>query len=284
MPNFTKNILTVYGTTDELKYFYGHNRISEEDAKYMNLNVLELSFEKCVSRKNIQVYISYIKENYILKRYSRLGLFQNLTENNSDINEPDLLGFIWGTVSDAYYPEVDLSEIELNNNIINNIYKIIYKFNTVWNYPYNWLITISQIFSNLEFEIKFSNEDDGYNMTYVYKNGVKTEIEIYSSVNKSIEDNNGIENVVNMIIDYCTENTIMIDNYISDAKNIENIDWSQFCKLYIEKYPDYKSSEILAELSCYLDDFFEKYNISNSIYMNEELCNLFNEKIKNNNL
>lgn len=139
------------------------------------------------------------------------------------------------------------------------------------------------MFSYLTFEIKFTNEGDGHDKTYIYqyKNSVKTEIETYSSVDKSIRDNGGVENILKIIFDYCNQNDIMIDNYITNTKNPEKISWLEFCKIYIEKYPNCHKSGILAELSAYLENFFEKYKINNLIYINKELSNSFFEKVKN---
>lgn len=269
MPNYTKNTLIVKGSKDALTYFYERNRVTEDDVKYINGVVSDLSFGKCVTRENDTVIIEHIKQNYHSK-------------HNIGYDGWDLTCTIWGTKWEAIDPSVDLSEIDLG--------KIIYKFDTAWSYPHNWIITISKIFHTLEFDIIFTNEDDGYDMTYThnFKHGKYSEVESYSNLKKTIETHGktNIVNIVNMIIEYFNKNDVKIPDYVSEKsdknKKCEEIDWKRYCKLYIEKYGNEKNyeSDLMAEIGDYLSEFYRENKIYNGVYMDKELSKLFVEKVK----
>ncbi len=266
MPNYTRNELIVYGLSNELKYFYERNRVSEEDTKYISdVEVCELSFEKCVSRSITKVINHYMKKKYYIK-----------SESGDDW---DLMCAIWGTKWDACESTVDLDQMNDKSEP-----HIKYLFNTAWNYPYNWLITISQIFPKLKFRIKHSNEGDGYDFTYIdeFKDGIETKIEKYSAINRCIE-NNGVENIVNIIIEYCNKENIMIKDYSN--KPIVEVKWDIYCKNYLEKYKNDDTDEdreaiLLDTVIEYIYDYLDDNNIHSRISVNKELCNFFIEKVK----
>ncbi len=247
MPNYSRNELIIYGSSDELKYFYERNRVSEEDAKYMeDTSVCELSFEKCVPRSITKVMVHFMKEKYNVKS-----------------NDWDVMCAIWGTKWDAWDSMVNLDEINNENNS-----HIKYLFNTAWSYPENWLITISQIFPKLTFKIKHSNECDGYDKTHIdqFNNGVKTNIETYSAVLRCIEENGGAENIVNMIIEFFQNDGI----------------WITYCKTYLKKNKDNDcNNQLFYELTQLIDGFLYEKELHPSLYTNNELCNLFANKVKN---
>ncbi len=157
MPNYTKNTLIVKGSKDALIYFYNRNRISEEDAQNLNKSVCDLSFEKCVTRENDTIIMTYIKENYISK-HPKPGY-----------DCWDLTCTIWGTKWEAIDTVVDLSTIEDG--------KITYYFDTAWCYPYNWLKIVSAMYHTLEFRIKHINECENFNTEHhhKYKKGIEIE-------------------------------------------------------------------------------------------------------------
>ncbi len=276
MPNYTHNELIVYGKSDELKYFYERNRMTEEDAKYMqNSYVCELSFEKCVPRAITKVIESYIQEKYTGKTTK-----DPLVEH---FQHWDLLCTIWGTKWGACDPTVDLSEI--NNETKPHIK---YNFDTAWNYPYNWLFTISQIFPTLRFKIKHSNEDDGYNTTYIdeFKNGIETKIEKYSAIHRCIEENGNAENLVHMIIEYLTIENVMIDDYQTSSENgttCEKVNWLIYCKNFLEKKKNKKENkyDLFLTITENIDEFMSEKKIHTSLYLNDEITKCFVEKIKN---
>lgn len=274
MPNYTHNTLTIRGVPEELRYFYERNRVSENDVKFMEFQEeTVLSFEKCVSREIIDVIADYINENYILKNGTMLQYLNKDKKNNVD--NWDLMVSIWGTKWDAIDAIVNLKEIESEN-------KLTYKFDTAWCFPENWLITISKMFKNLDFEILFSNEDDGYDKTYIYqfKNGENREIEAFSSIMKSIEEFGGIEKVIDEMITYCNEENVMITNY--DSENKEKVFWLKYAKSYIEKHSNEESYE--SDLICYIKDeiytFYDEYELHHCTYTNKEFCKAFVEKVK----
>ncbi len=269
MPDYTHNELIVYGVSNELKYFYERNRISEEDAKYMeNVSVCGLSFEKMCPCSITKVMNNYIKEKYDAKSAS------------DDYDR--MCTIIWGTKWDACNVMVDLYQINDKNKP-----HITYLFHTAWHFPENWLITISLIFPHLTFTIKHSNEYDGYDQTTIdqFKNGIKTNIETYSAVLRCIEENGGIENVVDMIIQYCTNKNIMIYDYSNNIQ--EKISWIIYCKKIIKEYEyidgtyEAGENELVSDLLGHIDDFLDEKNLHHSLYINSELCILFVEKVKN---
>ncbi len=275
MPNYTNNFLTIYGESDELRYFYERNRVNENDEKFLNMDKSELSFEKCVSREITSVFANYINNNYTLKEGSYMTFFNSMNsknENKSNVDVWNLMRDIWGTKWDAIDVNVNLSKIDSEK-------KLSYRFDTAWSSPENWLITISKIFKNLEFEITFSNEDDGHDETYIYKykDGVKSDIETFSAVSKSIEEFGGIEPIIETMITYCNEENVML----FDDK--EKIFWLTYAKKFIEenqtKY-DYESelfNDIISEIYTFLDE----YELHQSCYRNKDLCKAFVEKVKN---
>lgn len=275
MPNYIRNKLIVYGVSDELKYFYEHNRVTEDHMKYMNYDyITDLSFQKCVSHSIISVLHSYIQENYSVKRDTKLALLTNLDKN---INIQDLMYNIWGTSSDALSATVNLEEI--NNGFIS------YKFSTEFGSPFNWLISVSQIFPKLRFQITYSDEYDNHEEIHVYefKNGIKTEIESYNAVTRCIEENGGIESVVHMIIEYCNNNNIKINDYSNDV--LKEMNWIMYCKKFIEenKDTDGYENDLVSDLLGHIDDFLDKKKLHHSLYTDTDLCILFLEKIQNMN-
>lgn len=277
MPTYIRNTLTVYGSYDELKYFYERNRVTEDDIKYMMYEyITDISFEKCVSHSILHIINPYIQENYIVKNNTKLSLLVNLDKS---MVTNDLIYHIWGTSSDALDSIVDLEEI--NNGFIR------YTFSTEFGSPHNWLICVSQIFPKLSFEIKYSDEYDNHEEVHVYrfKNGIKTEIETYNAVTRCIEENGGIENVVNMIIDYCNNNNIKINDYSNNVH--KEIDWITYCKKYIEENKETDGAceagenDLVSDLLGHIDDFLDEKELHHSLYTDTELCIYFAEKIKN---
>ncbi len=257
MPNYTKNTLIVKGSKDALTYFYNRNRISEEDAQNIGGIVTDLSFEKCVTRENDTIIMTYIKENYISK-HPKPGY-----------DCWDLTCTIWGTKWEAIDTVVDLSTIEDG--------KITYYFDTAWCYPHNWLLTVSKIFSKLEFEIISLDEDDNYNMCYKhqFKEGTFEMIESYSRLERSIEKY-GVENLVNMIITHCEEEDLTMM-----YKGV-NVNWKMYYKVYLEENHNVVDNEtyFASYVIDYVDDFLYKHEMYHGIYENKEFCKLFVEKVK----
>jgi hypothetical protein len=270
MPNYTRNELIIYGSSEQLKYLYERNRVSEEDAKYMKHSIVsELSFEKCVPRAITKVIESYIEE-----KYTGTKTKDSIPEH---FQKWDLLCTIWGTKWDACDSMVDLDEINNENEP-----HIKYLFNTAWNYPYNWLITISQIFPKLKFRIKYSNEGDGYDFTYIdeFKDGIETKIEKYSAVNRCIDENGNVNNIAQIIIEYCIAENVMITEYHRKSKKTE--DWLTYCKNFVEenKKKENYENELFHKITYQIADFIYEKQLHPSLYINNELCNIFAEKVK----
>jgi hypothetical protein len=292
MPNYTHNFLNVYGTPEELHYFYERNRISKDDAKFMGFGEeTPISFEKCVSREITYIIADYINKNYLLKSGTTLEYFNKNAKNNDDsllltedlrsskrvVDGWDLMVSIWGTKSDAIAADVDLSEIDSDR-------KLRYRFDTAWCFPENWLITISKMFKNLRFEIRFTNEEDGHDQTYIYqyKEGKKSEIKVFSGIMSCIEEFGGMEKAIDAMIEYCNEENVMITDF-SNKKNPQKVHWLTYAKSYIEK--DSNQSDYESNLVSYINNkiytFFDECELHHATYTNKEFCKAFVEKVKN---
>ncbi len=268
MPNYTRNLLIVRGAPECLKYFYERNRVTEDDIKYTSDggDVRSLSFDKCVSRDITKVTNAYISKNYEPKKASMITIF----DLSSSFIERDLMVSIWGTKWDAIDPIVNMNEVEDG--------KIEYSFLSAWNYPYNWLVTISQIFPSLTFEITYSNEDDGYDETYVEecKEGDLKEIRTYSAVEKSIEEVT-LPELTNFLVSELNEKNVQM---IDDDK--KSLPWLAFSKAYLEKEKEKENyeSDLLYEILSELDFFAHEYELHPQIYTHKGFAKAFADYIR----
>lgn len=258
MPNFTKNKLTIKGHKDLLKYFYEQNRVTEEDEKYMS-NIhgkkKDLSFSKSVSLESAECMLKFVDSNK-MKHF-------------------DIAVELWGTKWNAGYPVVDLSNIENG--------EIKYKFETAWCHPHEWLLKVSELYFNLDFYINFTNEDDNYDITYdgKYKNGKYEELNQYSSQLKIINENGGVEKIVNDIINYFQNNPkeVYAPNEHSSRK-----DYLNTILYMIEKE---KNKNIIYQLcssndnfDSFVNNYLKEHNDYDILYHNS-IQNCLIEKIKN---
>jgi hypothetical protein len=275
MPNYTHNFLNVYGPPEALRYFYERNRISKDDAKFMGFGEeTPISFEKCVSREITSIIADYINKSYVMKSGTTVEYFNKNTKNNVD--GWDLMVSIWGTKSDAIAADVDLSEIDSER-------KLRYRFDTAWCFPENWLITISKMFKNLTFEIRFTNEEDGHDETYIYqyKEGEKSEIKVFSGIMSCMEEFGGMEKAIDEMISYCNEENVMITDF-SNQKNPQKVHWLTYVKSYIEKHNkerDYESN-LMCTMNNKIYTFFDECELHHATYTNKEFCKAFVEKVK----
>ncbi len=258
MPNYTRNQLIVKGDPSHLAYFYEKNRVKEEDSRFRNIPSKSLSFEMCVPNEIYAPMISYIEKNYEQKHGTLLHM---LSKRDPNAASWDLSCAIWGTKWDAIEPSVDLTALNTDH--------ISYAFDTAWNYPYNWLYAISRIFSQLEFEITYTNEEDNYDIYYVesFKKGIKTELRKYSEIERSIEEY-GKEELIQDMITYLDSENITI------CVGEEKITWRDYCKKRLREDQS-AMYHIFYVISNELYIFFQERELHPSIHENRELCELF---------
>ncbi len=277
MPNYTRNQLIVKGDPSHLTYFYEKNRVKEEDSMIRNIPSKSLSFEMCVPNEIYAPMISYIEKNYEHKHGTLLHM---LSKRDSNAASWDLSCAIWGTKWDAIEPSVDLTELNTGQlcrdpsdpQSCSASRHISYAFDTAWNYPYNWLYTISRIFSQLEFEITYTNEEDNYDIYYVesFKKGIKTELRKYSEIERSIEEY-GKDKLIQDMITYLDSENIMI---CVDYKTEEKMTWRDYCKKRLREDQS-AMYHIFYVISNELYIFFQERELHSSIHENRELCELF---------
>ncbi len=188
MPNITENELIVRGDPKSLRYFYEKNRVSEEDVEFCKdyyQVTTDLSFEKMVPRVSSERIDKLI--------VSKCG--------DGKINPfYDLLCEFWGTKWDA------MGVKKVNQEKINEG-ELVYHFETAWSYPKGWLETIAPLFPQLEFEIIFSNEGDGYDTVYhlQYKDKEVKKIKQYNHMDLWVEEKGGMDTIIYNLLQNTTK-------------------------------------------------------------------------------
>lgn len=260
MPNITENKLIVRGDKELLQYFYDKNRVTEEDIKFCRdfyYQVTELSFTKFVPRISNEILHQLVEKKC---RKEKIDLYALTCE-------------FWGTKWNAFEVKVFKEKMEEG--------ELSYTFETAWNYPYNWLLSISEIFPQLEFEIITSNEDDGYDAVYhfLYKNKQKTEIKRYTHLDLWMEEKGGKEKILNDLLE-----NIGKKEYLDDLRKIVN----QFKEKKKEwyHYPYSNTFEIMTdwiekhdEVKQYLEENFT-YHQGNRYYYHSDFINSLIKRIE----
>jgi hypothetical protein len=147
---------------------------------------------KCINTldifgKNTDLII-FFQENRIIPINNKKLLNQNiLTFQNAiqvDPNNYKLTKKMWGTKYDAELIDWDdeftflrmeglkgnSSKNEINKDTF-LLEQMFYKFKTHRNPPYKWLEFVAKKYNNLEFNLNYENEDDGYIGEIIYRNG-----------------------------------------------------------------------------------------------------------------
>lgn len=119
--------------------------------------------------------INFFQENRIKPNNPKKLLNQNILtfQNAIQVNPANykLAKKMWGTKYDA---ELIDWESDLESDEYEQMF---YKFKTHRNPPYKWLEFIAKKYENLEFNLNYENEDDGYVGEIIYRNG-----ELYHSM------------------------------------------------------------------------------------------------------
>jgi hypothetical protein len=140
---------------------------------------------KCIN--NLDIFgnntdlISFFQENRVIPNNNKKLLNQNILtfQNAIQVNPNDYKSTkkFWGTKYDA---EIIDWETELESEELEQMF---YKFKTHRNPPYKWLEFIANKYNNLEFNLNYENEDDGYVGEIIYRNG-----ELYHSILTKYEE------------------------------------------------------------------------------------------------
>ncbi len=261
MPNFIENTLIVRGDSKVLKYFYERNRVSKEDIEMLGLdkdNITELSLEKCIPSVIKDTFINFLENNFILN-----NLDSEIDSCKQNMFENHIHRLFWGTKSDVITPICYLDNIENNS--------IKYTFKTNWFYPFHWLINISKMFRNLDFELTYYQENDCRNIRHVYhyKNGIQTFINRYSICEKEIDD---------------FELKELVENFLEILQNEifknEKGNFISYLKYYWLKNDDMDTLFInIYEMDCKLYEFIKEYFENVSGIYNSKLYDIFSKKI-----
>jgi hypothetical protein len=184
MPNYVQNTIIVSGDPKVLQYFYERNRVTKEDVEMLGLHEgdeVDLSFEKCIPRVQEEIFIDFVNDNFLPKNIQKIEDIRVLHEIFPSMVMNHIHNLFWSTKSDTIEPTCYLDTIENGT--------ITYTFDTAWSFPKNWLISISKIFKNLDFQITYSKEDDGYDLHYVYhyKDGIQTKVKEHHRENEDLE-------------------------------------------------------------------------------------------------
>ncbi len=264
MPNITENQLIIRGSSDFLKYFYEQNRVTEDDIKYRNQEyreISELSFQKLVPKVSSEKLFNLIKNKY--------------NEEKIDYYH-DFLDEYWGTKWDAMNVKVYKDKIEEG--------RLVYTFETAWNYPYKWLETIVEIFPEVEFdmEIIVSDEDDEYDEVYhiLYKNKEKKELKRYTCRNSWIEDKGGKEEILNELFE-----KIGTQEHLDDLRKIikENKEKNKEFYNYFNDSGIYDVISIWKEKNSEVKKYLEEnltYHRNHSYYYEPEFMNALIERLQ----
>ena len=128
-------------------------------------------------------------------------------------------------------------------NIINNK-QCEYVFSTPWNYPLAWLKTVSKIYPELIFNIKY--EDEGFNFfgTSIIKNGIERQVELYY-----------YSDIITYMTVSCDCN---MDDLLAIAKKYNYTNSNKY-----EKY-----DEFINALEEYIQEKEFKYGFSSSLFEN----------------
>ncbi len=257
MPNFTKNKLVIKGDKGLLRYFYEKNRVTEEDEKYMSHihgKKKDLSFSKSVSLESAECMLKLVDSNKIKNFDSAVQL--------------------WGTKWNAGDSVVNLSNIENG--------KIEYIFDTAWSHPHEWLLQLSKLYFNLDFYINFTDEDDNYDKTYEfkYKNGKYEKLNEYCSHMQIINENGGIDKIVNDIIEYFNNNP---NEVYASNENSSRKDYLKTILYMIEKEKDKNIISYLSGSNENFNNFLNNYMKENyyGVLYHDSIQKCLIEKIKN---
>lgn len=223
--------LKITGSKKLLVQFYNDNKISKDDLE-INLSLYKkeskLSFEKLISSSIIN---SFYNIYVIVNVKNNNHKFQITNVKNSD----DLYRFLYGSSSNAYNIDVNLTEDCL-----------FYSFNTKKSAPIIWIRGIAEKYASLKFEFHISYEDNQQIVNkMIFENGKMIENKEVNAVEEFYQKyKDGHNEVFDKIIDYMKSKKIDYKKYINriyeaHSKECDNdvsqIDFEGILEEFIEK-------------------------------------------------
>ena len=166
MPNHITNRLTIIGTEEQVKQVTEAIRGERED-QFIDFNKIapipkELentqSPIRIISQKEYDEQEKRIVEGNLTNDEKNFGLSRGLTQKLVDeyrkkFGHSDWYNWRienWGTKWNAY------EQVQIDENVI--------EFQTAWSTPFSLLVNLSELFSEVTFEVRFADEDFGYNV------------------------------------------------------------------------------------------------------------------------
>jgi len=166
MPNHITNRLTIIGTEEQVKQVREAIKGERED-QFIDFNKIapipkELegtqSPLRIISQEEYDEQERRIRENDLTDNEKNWGLSRGLTRELADeyiekFGHAEWYGWQtsnWGTKWNAY------DQTELDENCI--------EFQTAWATPFEVLVNLSRMFPEVTFEVKYADEDFGYNV------------------------------------------------------------------------------------------------------------------------
>lgn len=166
MPNHITNRLTIIGTEEQVKQVREAIKGERED-QFIDFNKIapipkELegtqSPLRIISQKEYDEQERRIRENDLTDNEKNWGLSRGLTQKLADeyrekFGHADWYGWQienWGTKWNAY------DQCSIDENVI--------EFQTAWSTPHSLLVNLSELFPEVTFEVRFADEDFGYNV------------------------------------------------------------------------------------------------------------------------
>lgn len=219
--------LKISGSKKLLVQFYNDNKISKDDLEInpsLYKKESKLSFEKLISSSIINsLYNIYVKNNN--------HKFQITNVKNSD----DLYRFLYGSSSNAYNIDVELTDTEL-----------FYSFNTKKSAPHIWINGIVEKYSSLRFEVNITYEDNQQIVNkMIFENGKMIENKEVNAVEEFYQKyEHGRNEVFDKMIDYMKSKKIDYKKYINriyetHMKECDNdtsqIDYDGVLEEFVEK-------------------------------------------------
>jgi hypothetical protein len=174
MPNHITNRLTIIGTEEQVKQVREAIK-GESDDQFIDFNKVspipkELegtqSPTRIISQEEYDKQEEKIAKGELTENEKNWGLSRGLTEElvkeyKTRFGHADWYGWQisnWGTKWNAY------DQTELDENCI--------EFQTAWSTPYQLMVNLSKLFPEVTFEVRFADEDFGYNVgEYTLLNG-----------------------------------------------------------------------------------------------------------------
>jgi len=156
MPNWCVNELTVTGSVEELKKLTKKVKGEKEDLDFNKIKPTPEDLEKLDAPSNLPLE----KSKILIEKYG----FDNWYDwqvNNWSVK--------WGASNSR------LDDTLIDKGVIR------YEFDTAWNEPHEFLISLSQVFPSLRFRLKYYETGMCFGGITIYKNGEVVSGEYYEN-------------------------------------------------------------------------------------------------------